>query len=510
MIIKMKRNMILITILFLILVPACASTDLPPAATPTNQVASPASLQIEPTPGPAALDPAPLITATAVAQPSPTTVPAPIDTLYQMDISLDYASRYVAVEQTIAYANKTGVALHDIVLKVEPVNYLNVFNLQSLYWQDGSPVTASTWDGAVLTVPFPEPLLPDENRIIKISYQLTLPRMMEDANLRPPIFGYTDRQINLVDWYPFVPPHTETGWMVHPRGHYGEHLTYDIADYEINLRLLNAPADLVVAASSAAETDGDWLSYRLPSARNFVFSFSAGYEVLHANAGDVALYSYAFPLFHNANAAVLQTMVNAMLLYQELFGAYPHATLSAVQADFLDGMEYDGLFYLSRGFYNTYTGTPSEYLIAIAAHETAHQWWYALVGNNQAAEPWLDEALCTYMEHIYYERYAPQALDWWWRYRVNFFEPRGLIDVSIYDKHGEFQSYRDYRDAVYLNGAVFLHELRAAIGDEVFFAFLKDYAQRHAGGIATRQSFFAVLAEHTDVDLTSLIGKYFR
>jgi aminopeptidase N len=298
--------------------------------------------------------------------------------------------------------------------------------------------------------------------------------------------------------------------MVHPRGHYGEHLTYDIADYEINLRLLNTPNNLVVAASGPQVIDGDWLRYRLPNARNFVFSFSPDYQVLETEVGGVTVYSYAFPVYGVSSAAVLQTTIDSLILYQELFGAYPHATLSVVQADFLDGMEYDGLYYLSRAFYNIYSGTPGDYLIAIAAHETAHQWWYALIGNNQAIEPWLDEALCTYMEHIYYERYAPEALDWWWRYRVNYYEPRGLIDVSIYDKHSEFQSYRDYRDAVYLNGAIFLHELRTAIGDSSFFAFLKDYAARYAGGIATRQSFFTVLAEHSSQDLSPLISKYFN
>ena len=30
------------------------------------------------------------------------------------------------------------------------------------------------------------------------------------------------------------------------------------------------------------------------------------------------------------------------------------------------------------------------------AHETAHQWFYSLVGNNQARDPWLDEGLASW------------------------------------------------------------------------------------------------------------------
>jgi hypothetical protein len=31
-------------------------------------------------------------------------------------------------------------------------------------------------------------------------------------------------------------------------------------------------------------------------------------------------------------------------------------------------------------------------------HETAHQWFYSLVGNDQARNPWLDEGLATWAE----------------------------------------------------------------------------------------------------------------
>ena len=37
----------------------------------------------------------------------------------------------------------------------------------------------------------------------------------------------------------------------------------------------------------------------------------------------------------------------------------------------------------------------------VIVHETAHQWWYGLVGNDQIDEAWLDESLATYSEVIY-------------------------------------------------------------------------------------------------------------
>jgi aminopeptidase N len=252
--------------------------------------------------------------------------------------------------------------------------------------------------------------------------------------------------------------------------------------------------------------EGETYRYRLEDARNFAISVSPEYQVYTATVGTTIVLSYAFPFHAAASQTVLQTTAEALELYSRLYGPYPRPLVSAVEADFLDGMEYDGMYFLSNGFYNLYQGTPGEYLVAIAAHETAHQWFYARVGNDQAIEPWLDEALCTYSERLFYENVHPDALPWWWDYRVNYYQPQGPVDGSIYNPAG----YRAYRDAVYLNGALFFEELRKQTGDEAFFAFLRDYVAQMSGQIATGKDFFRILGEHTGVDLSPLLKAYFQ
>ena len=48
------------------------------------------------------------------------------------------------------------------------------------------------------------------------------------------------------------------------------------------------------------------------------------------------------------------------------------------------------------------------------------------------------------------------------------------------------------------------------IGDEAFFAFLKDYYTQNTGRIASEEDFFRVLDEYTDVDYSDVVKKYFR
>jgi hypothetical protein len=95
----------------------------------------------------------------------------------------------------------------------------------------------------------------------------------------------------------------------------------------------------------------------------------------------------------------------------------------------------------------------------------------------------------------------------WWEYaRVNYYEPAGWVDSTLYNTPG----YRPYRDAVYLNGALFLDELRARVGDDVFFEFLREYITRNTDQLASAEDFFAILEEHTDAEWDDLLVKYFE
>jgi hypothetical protein len=414
------------------------------------------------------------------------------------------------VDESIHYTNRSQDILEDLLLMVEPAYFPGVFQLKSMKWEDGQNATGATWEGTRLRLPLPRPLSPGEETGLSISYDLNLPSPVPSPLTRPVVFGYTERQTNLVDWYPFIPPYIPgQGWLAHPQGYFGEHQAYEAADFQVEVRFSEAAyggQPLVLAASAPQEEDAEVYRFQMNSARNFTFSVSHIYQVMTTKVGPVTVTGYAFPLHAAAGEAALNATAQALELYQKLYGPYPRGSLALVEADFLDGMEYDGLYFLSNGFYNLYAGSPASYLTAIAVHETAHQWWYAQVGNDQAMEPWLDEALCTYSEHVFFENVYPEALDWWWAYRVNYYEPHGWVDGSIYNPEG----FRPYRDAVYLNGAVFLDELRKTVGDEAFFTTLKDYAAVHNQKLATGKDFFAELEKHSKADINGLVEKYFQ
>jgi hypothetical protein len=440
--------------------------------------------------------------------PSTTPFPPPENTRYTIKAVFNYGLHHLAVDQEIVYTNNYRQQLADLMMMVEPDIYPGVFHLKSLAWEDGQTVIEYALSANMLRIPLLQPLNPGQKIQLHLSYELHLPAIPEPADDRRPVpFGYTDHQVNLVDWYPTIPPYQSgVGWLAHKPWFYGEHQVYETADFQVEIQTVNPPPGMILAASAIAVQNGSTYTFSQQNARNFVWSASPYYKLFTQQVGNFEIKSYAFTFDSTAGKAALQYTAQAFELYNKLFSPYTHATLTVVEADFLDGMEYDGLYFLSRGFYNLYGGTPQGYLAAIAAHETSHQWWYAQVANDQALEPWLDESLATYTEYIFYKNLYPNYLQWWWDYRVDYYNPTGFINLQLYD----YSSYRGYRDAVYLNGAHFMNDLRTKIGDETFVAFLHDYAVTYAGHLVGADDFFSLLNKHSSVDISEITKKYFK
>lgn len=474
---------------------AVPSADAPASATPFQPV------EYTATPVPSAtLQPS--STATPLPPSAPTDLPAvapvQVRTRYTLNARLDYAVHSLRVDEQIAYQNDTGETLPALVLAVEADRWLGCFSLGAVSVNDQA--ASARLNGIQLEVPLRAPLAPGGRLELSIHYALRLPQ----ADIHH-VFGYNAVQANLIDWYPFVVPYVSgRGWLLHPPAQFGEHLVYPSADYDVTLQLSGADQAAVLAASAPGEQAGAGWHYHLERARVFAFSASPDYRTSSLAVGSAILTSYYFEAEQAAGEAVLQAVAQALATYADRFGAFPYPGLSIVEALFDDGLECDGLFFLSRHFYTSYDGTPLNYLIAIGVHETAHQWWFGLVGDDQALEPWLDEALAAYSESIFYEANYPAAD--WWSFRVDAFDPSGWVDTDIYRAAG----LRPYINAVYLRGARFLQAVRQRVGEEAFFAFLKDYAAQMGGQIATADDFFRILRQHSGADISDLQQGYFQ
>ncbi len=440
--------------------------------------------------------------------PIPEPAPGAVRTQYRVDAALDYQARTVQAQQQIIYPNRSTEALADLVLIVEPNHRPGVFALRQLA-VDGRVLSPECCvRGMALRIPLEPVLEPGRQAVITLAYELRLPRITEHAVNAQGTLGWTPRQANLGEWLPLVAVRTNSGWHVPRYSPIGEYAFYEVADFDVTISVRNTPEGRQprVIASGVRTQEGDRLRVRLDRSRSFPWTVSTHMATAEMNAGGVSIESYYFPEHEAAGKAALQTTAAALAQFSRLFGSYPYPTLRIVEGDFLDGMEYCGLFFLGRDYYAAYNGTPRNYLTAIAAHETAHQWWYCRVGNDPAKEPWLDEALATFGELLYFEEHHADAVGWWWEFRVHRFRPRGWVDSSVY----EFSSLRAYIDSVYLRGVLFLQDLRAHMGKDALEAALREYARTYDGRIATAEALWAMVEKHSTAPLHPLRARYFR
>jgi aminopeptidase N len=183
-------------------------------------------------------------------------------------------------------------------------------------------------------------------------------------------------------------------------------------------------------------------------------------------------------------------------VFGELFGPYPYTELDVVETpNQLGGMEYPGLVVIEDGLYPANRGV--EWL---TAHEVAHQWWFAVVGNDPIRDPWLDEALTQYSTMLYYEFTYGKA------------SAASIVNNVFAQVHQALvREGRDlpvglpaeaygpvlYWQVIYDKGALYFHTLRQEVGDEAFFEILQTYYGRYRYRIATPSFFLDVVEDVT-------------
>lgn len=424
-------------------------------------------------------------------------------TVYDLDMTLDYAQHTVSVVQHITFFNRTNQAMNELLLLIPPRYFAGAYSQGNI---SGDLVGQSREDGIQTMLSLEPALEPGASTQIQIIFTLILPN-------RQGVFGWSDMQTNLVDWFPLIPPFDPaTGWHVNERvvdatnTIVGEYIAAESADFNLRLRLTGAIQDLTIAASSEGKEQPGYIEFQLPLARSFSLSVSDRFVMQEVQHEEVTIRTYVFPQHREAGQAIIEVAKNALDMFAELFYPYPRQTLSLVAADFLHNMETDGMLLISKGVIDFYRDAPLNNLTILIPHEISHQWLYSMVGNDPAREPWLDEAFATYSEALYFEHFQPDQLNWWWQNRVEGFKPSGWVDSSTSIPGG----YTAYRDAVYLNGAKFLQDLRELVGDEAFFAAITQYVGDNTYKIASGNDFFNAIRKHSDADLNALLRQFFE
>jgi hypothetical protein len=215
------------------------------------------------------------------------------------------------------------------------------------------------------------------------------------------------------------------------------------------------------------------MTFEARDVRDFTLVGAPDFRTTSATVNGVVIVVWYRPGF--PASSVMSAAKTAFAREAKLLGPYPYPRYEIAQTGGGYGMESPGLTWIPTGAGN---------LGYLVAHETAHQWFYGIVGNDQARQPYADEAATDFVaRNVLGLRRASRCAT-------------ARLDLSIY----AYSSACYYED-IYIQGGNFLDDTRKRMGSTAFWAGMRDYLAAYRFRIGSTKALLDTLDRHTPLNL---------
>ena len=390
---------------------------------------------------------------------------------YTARLKLSWAHRRIRVDATLAITNTSGGAIDRLELNTIAARLGNL-RLDPVT-VDGVAVKAKRSDQTIL-VPLGGILPAGGSTTVRVRYGADLRTNLAGSNW---LFAKANGIVDLYRWLPWVSRATPFD-----RPNHGDPF---VTPSSPRVRVTVVTDRKLVLATSGGRTsvsaDGLTQVFEARDVRDFTVTAATDYHTTSRTVGDNVIRVYSRS---GAPAkAMLDAAADAFAAYEARLGPYPYEVFKVVQSAGAYGMESPGLVWIP-------TGAPRANLRYLVAHETAHQWFYGLVGNDQAKEPFADEAAADFMA-----RYVTGL-------KRSSRCPTGLLDRTIYES-----STRCYYEKIYIQGGNLIDAARHRMGSTAFWSSLRAYVDAHRFGWSTTSALLHALDAGTSEDLGTTLFK---
>ncbi|NMB08976.1 MAG: M1 family metallopeptidase [Tissierellia bacterium] len=445
---------------------------------------------------------------------------------YEIQVAFNPNNKFYSANQKTIYINNTGEDLKEIYFHLYPRAYNSIktapilFESQELkksYITGNMEIKTLKINKAdvdfkiggvtdtILKIPINSPIKPGEKVEIYMEYSVKLPQNIDR-------FGFGEDIFNFGNWYPILAVYDEKGWNLDPYYSLGDPFYSDIANYQVEI---TTPKDIIVASSGnilSEKTKGDKKTYTIEGKliRDFAWVASPNFKIKEIEAEDTTIKLYSLEDNLQMENFALKVGKDSIEIFNGIFGEYPYGQYSIVMTEFPTGMEYPGLVFIGKDFFQE---NYKDSLEIVIVHETAHQWWYGVVGNDQIDEAWLDEALATYSEVIYMgEKYGEEVGRNYYDYSLetSYEYGKDIIDKDrkVVKPLGEFGGWDDYGLLVYTKGAMFIGEIEKDFGREILYNILNKYYNKYKFHIAKTEDFIKICENTTATSFKERVDKW--
>ncbi len=438
---------------------------------------------------------------------------ANLNTSYNVHISVGPApTRSTHVEETLEFTNNTGQQLDHTILHSVWHNWDGVFTLRSASAQ-GAQAQTRWREGINLEIAFPKTLATGARASIALSFDIK-PR---------PVGGRTayDRATDILclgDMLPTLVPWENGGWSYYPYSDLGDFGYYTTSNYAVEISSTGGERLIVGGTGKITSVDDArtrW-QFSAPNVRDIAYIMSPRFvdplaqsSMTRKQSGTLIL-AYFLPEHQALGQRQLDLVAGAFGWYSQTIGAYPFDTYTAAEMgtplERTDNyaQEYPMSYYAPTPWleYGTQPGTWPWYT---PFHEVGHQWFYSTVGNNQLTDPWLDEAMTSYIEAEYIRANFPAQYEQSWNSISGSPATAKPVSSGVYSG---FINENEYSATIYNNGVRMLQRVHLAMGNDAFYAALQDYYRQFKFKRATPADLLRVLQVHSTTDLQPIFSAY--
>lgn len=393
---------------------------------------------------------------------------------YHVRATIGWANRQLAVETRIDLLNESGGPIDHIVLNTVagPLGRLRGLSVDV----DGRSVPATLADQTI-RVPFGG-VLPDGGTVeVVVRYRATVRSDLAGPSGSAWLFTRTTGILDLYRWIPWLSRE-------HPfaRPNHGDPFVTAVSPrVTLDLRA-DRPLRYAVNGRRITTSDGGRRQvFVAEHVRDVVLTAAPDFRTARGRVGDTEIEVVARP--GAPAAALLREARRALERLERLLGPYPYPKLVVAESAGGYALEGPGIVWVPRG-------VATSRLPYLVTHELGHQWFYGLVGNDQAAEPFADEAITDMVtRYVLGMRRAPRCTS-------------GRLDRSIYT-----YSAACYYERIYVAGGNLLDDLRRRMGNAAFFGALRTYIDDHRFGLGSTADLVETLDAATPIDVRAFMGR---
>ena len=230
-----------------------------------------------------------------------------------------------------------------------------------------------------------------------------------------------------------------------------------------------------------------------------VTNYKAYSDSAHLSDGTtMEVLNYVYPESENEAKSGTAQLTKVIQYYDSLFYAYPFSKEKYGHAQFSwgGGMEHQTMSFVTN------------FDIGLLSHELSHQWFGDMVTCGSWLDIWLNEGFATYAEGLMRERFLPGTWKNWKADKIlNITNiPSGSVKVSDTTSVNRIFNGR----LTYDKGAYLLHMLRWVVGDEDFFAAIRNYLEDFKYKNATTNDLKYHLEQTSGKDLDHFFKVWFE